>query len=93
MKVTDLFVLRWAIGSTPFDLEDGDSNFFTLGSFSLHRNMDILKSETMEDAGSQFARKGKYLLFTGCNLELPLSEFCIKRNFEVHKNNVKRCFN
>jgi len=75
MNVTDLFVLRWAIGSTLFDLEDGDSNFFTLGSFSLHKNMDILKSETMEEAGLQFARNGEYLLFTGCILELPLSEF------------------
>jgi hypothetical protein len=37
--------------------------------------MDSLKSETMDEAGLQFARNGEYLLFTGCILELPLSEF------------------
>jgi hypothetical protein len=75
MYVMDLFALRWDIGSTFFDLDGGDSNLFTLDALSLHNNTDIFKAENMEDAGLQFARIRKYLLFTGCNLKLPLSEF------------------
>lgn len=75
MYVMDLFALRWDTGSTFFDLDGGYSNFFTLDSLSLHNNTDVLKAENMEDAGLQFVRIRKYLLLTGCNLKLPLSEF------------------